>query len=241
LDSIENTMITTEQFLNDIKAQLGVPYVYGGTTLIGHPNAGLDCSGLPYAVCRYLGISIPRTSSAQYAGLEAISAADVAPGDLVFYDVPTDSPPQPAHEAVVIIPGQQIIQAPHTGLSVEYSILNIGYKIMGYRRIPELITISTPPLSTLPPPPPITSINVGEYVVSTVAINTDKNGNGWLPTSIPWATFLAATIQGSDPSPTADNSYWPGYCKVQNRSGNVLVSVIGCLPLSTINVFVATA
>lgn len=91
-----------------------------------------------------------------------------------------------------------------------------------------------------PTPPPITTIQVGKYMRSLVGIPTDANGNGWLPTPIPFATFAAATIQGSDPSPTADDAYWPGTCKVQNRDGMVLVSVVGCLPKIIQNVFVLT-
>jgi hypothetical protein len=103
-----------------------------------------------------------------------------------------------------------------------------------------------PSVVDTPPAPPLSynPITVGDYVLNTVAVTTDANGNGWLPTTLPWSSFLAATIQGSDPNTTAnggDGVYWPGYCKVQNRNGFILVSVIGSLPLSTINVYVATA
>lgn len=106
------------------------------------------------------------------------------------------------------------------------------------------ITNDSWPLSTVNPIPSPTLIppyQVGDWTMNPVSINTDKNGNGWLLTTLPWATFQAATIQGSDPSPDADNAYWPGVAKVQNRNGMVLVSVVGSLPLSTIDVFVATA
>jgi hypothetical protein len=100
------------------------------------------------------------------------------------------------------------------------------------------------PLSTavLPDPlPPIQTYPVGARTMNVVAVKTDTNGNGYLPTSIPWSSFCAATIGGSDPDPSADDAYWPGYCKVQNRSGMVLVSVVGCLPSSVQNVFVLTS
>jgi hypothetical protein len=102
------------------------------------------------------------------------------------------------------------------------------------------LTNGTWPLSPITPPVINPPYKVGIYTMNPVAIQTDKNGNGWLPTSLPWSTFVAATIQGSDPSPDADNAYWPGVAKVQNRNGYILVSVVGSLPLSTINVFVAT-
>lgn len=100
------------------------------------------------------------------------------------------------------------------------------------------------PLSNNIPPVTNPPIQVGDYVLNTVAVTTDTNGNGWLPTTLPWSSFVAATIQGSDPNSVAnggDGVYWPGYAKVQNRNGKILVSVVGSLPSSTINVFVATA
>lgn len=106
-------------------------------------------------------------------------------------------------------------------------------------------TNGTWPMSPTPIPPiplpPIVTVPVGDKVRSTVAVLTDANGNGWLPTNIPWGTFQAATLGGSDPDPAADGVYWPGYCKVQNRNGNVLVSVVGCLPKTVQNVYVLTS
>jgi hypothetical protein len=90
-----------------------------------------------------------------------------------------------------------------------------------------------------PPLPPIETHKVGNLMLSTVAVLADPNGNGDLHTSIPWSTFQAATIQGSDPE--ADGTHWPGYCQVQERDGNVLVSIIGCLPNIVRNVFVLTS
>ena len=59
---------------------LGVPYVYGGTT-----PSGFDCSGFTQYVYAQLGVSLPRTSSAQrYAGT-VVSAAAARPGDLMWY------------------------------------------------------------------------------------------------------------------------------------------------------------
>lgn len=126
---------TRSAFLELAGAQLGVPYVFGGTGLAGSAHPGLDCSGLPYAVCGALGLVIPRTSQEQFAGLEAIPFAAREPGDLVFYDVPEDGPPQPQHEGIFWGAGQ-ILQAPHTGDVVKISPLDLGYTIMGYRRIP---------------------------------------------------------------------------------------------------------
>ena len=89
---------TIEQFCALAAAQVGVPYVFGGTGLAGSPNPGLDCSGLPYAVCLHLGVTIARTSEEQFATLATV-VPPLRQGDLIFYDVP-DTQPQPAHEAI---------------------------------------------------------------------------------------------------------------------------------------------
>ncbi|MGA8045082.1 MAG: C40 family peptidase [Dermatophilaceae bacterium] len=63
----------------DIAASLtGIPYVYGGST-----PAGFDCSGFTQYVFAQVGISLGRTTYAQYAQTYAVS--DPRPGDLVFY------------------------------------------------------------------------------------------------------------------------------------------------------------
>lgn len=61
------------------KAQIGKPYSYGGTG----PGA-YDCSGLTGAAWKTAGVSLPRTSQAQFSGRQ-VSKGDLQPGDLVFY------------------------------------------------------------------------------------------------------------------------------------------------------------
>lgn len=124
-----------------------VPYVFGGIWLKGGSHApGLDCSGLPYAVSLRLGQSIARTSEAQFATLPEVQQGELRQGDTIFYNVPGDTQPQPAHMAIYWTP-ELVLQAPHTGLNVELSA-PLPYQIMGYRRLP------FPDRPTAPPAPP---------------------------------------------------------------------------------------
>lgn len=63
------------------KAQLGKPYIYGGTG-----PRGYDCSGLTMMAYRSAGISIPRLSDAQFWWGPRIPDGHEEPGDLVYFE-----------------------------------------------------------------------------------------------------------------------------------------------------------
>lgn len=63
-------------------AQLGKPYVYGGTG-----PGGYDCSGLTYSAYQAAGVQLPRTSRGQATAGVDIPWYAMQPGDLItFYD-----------------------------------------------------------------------------------------------------------------------------------------------------------
>lgn len=61
-------------------AQIGKPYVWGGTG----PD-GFDCSGLTQAAWKQGGVNLPRTSQAQYGAGQRVSFSQLQPGDLLFF------------------------------------------------------------------------------------------------------------------------------------------------------------
>ncbi|ADG73683.1 NLP/P60 protein [Cellulomonas flavigena DSM 20109] len=84
---------------------VGVPYVYGGTT----PD-GFDCSGFTSYVYAQLGITLPRTSSAQRNAGTVVSRADAQPGDIIW---------SPGHIGIYA-GGNQMIDSPRPGKTVQF-------------------------------------------------------------------------------------------------------------------------
>ena len=93
------------------QSQLGVPYVWGGTT----PGVGLDCSGLTsYCWQAGAGIWIGRNTTAQYASAQWVgSVGQAQPGDVLYTS---------GHVAIAASSGgYSYIHAPQPGEVVCYS------------------------------------------------------------------------------------------------------------------------
>ena len=91
-----------------VYAQLGCPYVYGGT---GPCHSGFDCSGLVQAAWAAAGVAIPRDTYEHWAQLPHVSLSSIEPGDLILYN-------GEGHVAMYV-GGGYIIDAPQTGMDVE--------------------------------------------------------------------------------------------------------------------------
>ena len=87
-------------------AQLGDPYVYGGTG----PNSW-DCSGLVMKAWAAAGVTIPRVVGPQIAAGKRVSLDALQPGDLVAYG-------NMAHIGMYLGNGR-VVHAPRPGKSVE--------------------------------------------------------------------------------------------------------------------------
>jgi peptidoglycan DL-endopeptidase CwlO len=87
-------------------AQLGKPYQWGATG-----PGSYDCSGLAQAAWAAAGVSIPRTTYAQWAALPHISTSALEPGDLLYFDG--------VGHVAIYVGGGEIIDAPQTGMDVQ--------------------------------------------------------------------------------------------------------------------------
>lgn len=104
------------------RAQVGKPYIYGGTG-----PGGYDCSGLTGAAWRAAGVSLPRTSQQQYGVGRTVSVDQLAPGDLVFYY-------SGISHVAIYAGGGQILHASRPGKPIGYDPLR-SMPIAGARAV----------------------------------------------------------------------------------------------------------
>lgn len=101
VEDLQSGALSADAVVSAAYSQLGVPYVWGGTT----PGVGLDCSGLTQYCYRQAGISIPRNTESQYAQGKKLSLSEVQPGDILY---------RTGHVGIYI-GGDRYIHAPHRG------------------------------------------------------------------------------------------------------------------------------
>lgn len=101
VEDLQSGALSADAVVSAAYSQLGVPYVWGGTT----PGVGLDCSGLTQYCYRQAGISIPRNTESQYAQGKKLSLSEAQPGDILY---------RTGHVGIYI-GGDRYIHAPHRG------------------------------------------------------------------------------------------------------------------------------
>lgn len=109
--SVTASSASAQAAVNFAMAQIGKPYGWGSTG----PDS-YDCSGLTMAAYASAGVSIPRTSEAQQAGLTSVSLGNLQVGDLVFFY-------GGSHVGMYIGNGQ-VVHAPTSGDVVKISDMN---------------------------------------------------------------------------------------------------------------------
>jgi len=107
------------------------PYHYGGNSVAN----GFDCSGFVDHVYRHsLGITLPRTSRGISKVGKPVSADELSPGDLVFYNTQHASF---SHVGIYVGDGK-FVHSPRTGESVRTEDMRLRYwetRYDGARRI----------------------------------------------------------------------------------------------------------
>jgi hypothetical protein len=102
--------------------EVGSPYAYGAAG-----PAAFDCSGLTQYAYAAAGIRLPRSAAEQFAATARVAAADLEPGDLVFFY------PGITHVGVYLGNGL-MVDAPHTGATVRVESIEWFGPLMGVGR-----------------------------------------------------------------------------------------------------------
>jgi cell wall-associated NlpC family hydrolase len=104
--------------------QVGVPYLYGGTT-----RSGFDCSGLVQYSYGRAGKIVPRTTGQLWSATSTVRRADLQVGDLLFFGIDGKM----SHVGMYI-GEQRFVHAPSSGRTVTVGKLTSPYYAAAFIR-----------------------------------------------------------------------------------------------------------
>ena len=123
-----------EQFaamMTEAEKYLGFPYVWGGSS----PSTSFDCSGFVSWVVNHSGWDVGRLGASGLLGIcTRVSAANVRPGDLIFFQGTYDTPGA-SHVGIYVGNNKMI----HCGDPIQYADLTQSYwqqHFLAYGRLP---------------------------------------------------------------------------------------------------------
>lgn len=97
--------------------QIGVPYVYGGSS-----EQGFDCSGLVQFAYANVGARIPRTTSEQWRKMTPVAEQNMRVGDLLFFRISGK-----ISHVGLYLGDRRFVHAPSTGRQVSVEVLDSDF------------------------------------------------------------------------------------------------------------------
>jgi len=108
-----------EKLLGIAKEEIGVPYVWGGTT-----SEGFDCSGFTSYVYSKADVRVARTAKDQYESCKKIDREELRTGDLIFYNNGGES--AISHVGIAIVNSDGSLDMIHASSSKGIEITNVS-------------------------------------------------------------------------------------------------------------------
>jgi hypothetical protein len=109
-----------DELIETAEKFIGVPYLWGGASL----EEGFDCSGLTMVVYQLNGLSLPRSSRAQFESGLPVEREHLSRGDLVFFNI--NGPGKVSHVGIYLGDGK-FVHAPRWGKKIGIESLSNTY------------------------------------------------------------------------------------------------------------------
>lgn len=128
--------VASNEIVSSAKNLIGIKYRYGGTT-----KAGFDCSGFVGYIYKSQGVNLSRTAAGIYSTGTAVKKANLAVGDLVFFNT---SGKGVSHVGMYIGSGKFIHASTSKGVRIDKvdDPYYWGKKYVGAKRVAEVSTVA---------------------------------------------------------------------------------------------------